>query len=166
MRRFNMFKKWIVPFLILSLTAISCIAAWYASQAHKVSAAESAAILYYMCPMHPKYTSEKPGDCPSCGMRLVPKYADDEGMTAKTDAVSSPSGALKVSSEKQQIIGVQTAAVETYPIDYRIRTLGRVAADETKIVRLQATDGWIEEVYPNSADSIVQMDQLLAKFYS
>ncbi len=26
----------------------------------------------YHCPMHPTFISEKPGDCPICGMRLVP----------------------------------------------------------------------------------------------
>lgn len=32
---------------------------------------ESQAVTYY-CPMHPSYTSEKPGDCPICNMKLVP----------------------------------------------------------------------------------------------
>ncbi|MCC5813860.1 MAG: efflux RND transporter periplasmic adaptor subunit [Leptospira sp.] len=27
----------------------------------------------YICPMHPEYTSADPGDCPICGMKLVPK---------------------------------------------------------------------------------------------
>ena len=27
----------------------------------------------YYCPMHPSYTSDKPGDCPICGMKLVKK---------------------------------------------------------------------------------------------
>jgi len=31
----------------------------------------------YHCPMHPTYVSDKPGDCPICGMRLVP--VENEG---------------------------------------------------------------------------------------
>ena len=29
----------------------------------------------YYCPMHPTYTSDRPGDCPICGMKLVKKEA-------------------------------------------------------------------------------------------
>ncbi len=32
----------------------------------------------YQCPMHPSYTSDKPGDCPICGMKLVPIEPADE----------------------------------------------------------------------------------------
>ena len=32
-------------------------------------------ILYWYDPMHPQYTSKKPGKAPDCGMDLVPKYA-------------------------------------------------------------------------------------------
>jgi Cu(I)/Ag(I) efflux system membrane fusion protein len=35
---------------------------------------ETAKDLYY-CPMHPNYTSGKPGDCPICGMSLVKREA-------------------------------------------------------------------------------------------
>lgn len=34
----------------------------------------------YHCPMHPTYVSDKPGDCPICGMKLVP--IKDEPATA------------------------------------------------------------------------------------
>jgi len=30
----------------------------------------------YHCPMHPTYVADKPGDCPICGMKLVPIKAD------------------------------------------------------------------------------------------
>ena len=33
----------------------------------------------YHCPMHPNYTSDKSGDCPVCGMKLVPIEADGGG---------------------------------------------------------------------------------------
>src|SRR5437870_462560 len=28
---------------------------------------------FYTCPMHPNVKSEKPGECPECGMKLQPK---------------------------------------------------------------------------------------------
>lgn len=32
----------------------------------------NAPVARYHCPMHPTYASDRPGDCPICGMRLVP----------------------------------------------------------------------------------------------
>ena len=29
-------------------------------------------VVMYQCPMHPTYVSDRPGECPICGMRLVP----------------------------------------------------------------------------------------------
>ena len=33
----------------------------------------------YYCPMHPTYTSDRPGTCPICNMSLVPKEAEPKG---------------------------------------------------------------------------------------
>jgi Cu(I)/Ag(I) efflux system membrane fusion protein len=38
----------------------------------KMKKAASKKAIYY-CPMHPSYTSDKPGDCPICNMKLVKK---------------------------------------------------------------------------------------------
>jgi len=47
---------------------------WLAYRHFSGGHAESHAELYY-CPMHPDYTSPKPGDCPICNMHLVKKEA-------------------------------------------------------------------------------------------
>ncbi|MDD5210183.1 MAG: efflux RND transporter periplasmic adaptor subunit [Elusimicrobiales bacterium] len=39
---------------------------------HSGHGAQAQAGIYY-CPMHPDYTSDRPGDCPICGMHLVKK---------------------------------------------------------------------------------------------
>jgi membrane fusion protein, copper/silver efflux system len=45
---------------------------------HRHGGAAAHATLYH-CPMHPNYTSESPGDCAICGMKLVPIEDPDAG---------------------------------------------------------------------------------------
>lgn len=40
----------------------------------------------FHCPMHPTYVSDRPGDCPICGMRLVPIKGDKTKTVAKPAA--------------------------------------------------------------------------------
>lgn len=35
----------------------------------------------YYCPMHPEVVRDKPGDCPICGMRLVPALTKEKRQT-------------------------------------------------------------------------------------
>ena len=49
----------------------------------------------YYCPMHPTYTSDKPGDCPICGMKLVKKNIDASQRTVQNTAELSPEKTLE-----------------------------------------------------------------------
>ena len=63
---------------------------------HRESAAPRAPL--YHCPMHPAYTSDKPGDCPICGMKLVPiEAADGSKPSHKLAFYRSPMNAVETS---------------------------------------------------------------------
>jgi RND family efflux transporter MFP subunit len=120
-------------------------------------------VLYWVDPMHPAYKADKAGIAPDCGMQLEPVYAD--GSTG--DGKTLPAGAAKVTPERRQMIGVKVGTVERIGGTRTIRTLGRVAVDETRIYRLNAaTDGWIREVSSVTAGSHVKKDQTLASYYA
>ncbi len=63
--------------LLLVLLASAVVAApWLLVHSDERTRAQA-----YHCPMHPSYTSERPGDCPICGMRLVPTAQNSAAAT-------------------------------------------------------------------------------------
>lgn len=50
----------------------------------------------YHCPMHPTYISDKPGDCPICGMRLVPIKDDKAAAQPAAVATDDKTAHIKV----------------------------------------------------------------------
>lgn len=152
--------------LLIFLVVVSYIAgSWNNGRVSGESGAAKSGILYYHCPMHPGFKSDRPGTAPCCGMALEPVYA---GGSASTEPSRSlPHGAIHVSPEKQQMIGVRTGVVERSKGAKTLRLLGRIAADETRVYRVRAAvDGWIQEVYPNTVGSLVTKGQPLASFYA
>lgn len=157
-------KYWYVPGLLILLAVLFLAGSWYGQR--KVDPQTSAGgrrILHYVDPMNPAHTSPEPGLAP-CGMKMEPVYADDGGQAA--GSALSP-GSVKITPEKQQIIGVRVATVEKSPWTYTLRTVGKVAVDETRTYRLNAfSDGFITKVYDISTGSLVRKDEPLATFYS
>ena len=123
-------------------------------------------ILHYVDPMNPAHTSEQPGLAP-CGMKMEPVYAEESGTATSADGDPLPPGAVKVSPAKQQLIGIQTAVVEKEHLEIKVRLLGKVAPDETRVYRINATvDGWITKALPVATGDRVTNGQTLATFYS
>ncbi len=93
------------------------------------------------------------------------------GVTERPDtdaAVSSLApGTVKIAPSKQQIMGIRIETAEKEPVTHKIRILGRVAADETRIYRINASvNGWITEAFPNATGNFVKKDETLATFSS
>ena len=162
-------KRLLYLAVVLALVAVAYWAGSRQGQHTGLSqgAVESRKVLYYVDPMNPAHTSDKPGKAP-CGMDMEPVYADLAGSSGSSgQAESMPPGTVKVSLEKQQLIGVRVAPVERKPLAHSIRLLGRVAADETRIYRINATiDGWITKAGSQASGTYVKKDETLATFYS
>lgn len=62
---------WILAVLALVATGAGVACHRHAASAAAAASGDSEQRSRYQCPMHPHYVSEKPGDCPICGMRLV-----------------------------------------------------------------------------------------------
>jgi membrane fusion protein, copper/silver efflux system len=120
-------------------------------------------VLYYVDPMHPWYRSSKPGIAPDCGMPLEPVYEGSE----RTAKVQLPPGAVSITPERQQLVGVRVQAVEKNSGSRVIRTTGKVEAEDNRVYKLTAgTEGWITALQNNPPGTIVKKDELLASFYS
>jgi membrane fusion protein, copper/silver efflux system len=157
-------KSWtLIGGVILIIFTCFLAGSYYGQRQAAKAGAGAQKILYYVDPMNPAHTSPEPGLAP-CGMKMEPVYADEVG--DYPDSSLAP-GSVRVTPRKQQLIGVRLAPVEKAPFSHALRALGRVAVDETRIFRLNAsTDGWIREVGNNSTGSVVKKDEILATFYS
>jgi RND family efflux transporter MFP subunit len=125
-------------------------------------APEERRILYWYDPMHPAYKSDKPGIAPDCGMKLVPKYADEaEAME------SMASGTVKLSPAKQQLIGVRTAPVVSETLTRSLRAVGIVEIDETRVAHVHTkVSGWVRRVFVDYTWQHVMQGEPLFALYS
>lgn len=153
--------------VILALLAAAALAwygygRWYGVPTHQHSGApaEGKQILYYHCPMHPDYHSDKPGQCPICGMNLEPVYAPEKKMEEHGPGA-------QISPQQQQLYGVSVGEARVETVSETVRAVGVVQPDETRILRVHPkTDGWIEEVYADFTGRLVRRDQPLVSVYS
>ncbi len=76
-------------------------------------------------------------------------------------------GEVDVSPEKQQLVGIRTATAEVRPLVKKIRTVGIVTYDETKVAQVfSKVDGWVEKLFVNYTGKFVQKGQPLFTYYS
>jgi Cu(I)/Ag(I) efflux system membrane fusion protein len=117
-------------------------------------------ILHYRDPQHPEYTAAEPGLNPETGNTLEPVYASASHPAA-------PPGAIRISPERQQLIGVKFATVELGGTARMLRTAGKVAVDETRVGHVHTRiEGWIEKVFVDFTGDVVKKGDPMLTIYS
>ncbi len=115
----------------------------------------------WTCSMHPQIRKSEPGNCPICGMELIP--ANDGG---STEEASDPNE-IQMSASAMKLADVQTVIVKRGIPDKKVFLLGKVKADERNIAELTARfGGRIEKLYVNYKGQQVHKGEKLASIYS
>jgi RND family efflux transporter MFP subunit len=144
----------------------------------------------YYCPMHPSYQSDKPDNCPICGMKRVKLESAEETGQGKTAGGSHPShfmpgmampsgagdqahseaqaaNAVYIDPRRQQLIGVGSVPVASQVLAKTIRSVGKIAYDETKVSHIHSkVTGYIEQVFVDYVGKVVRQGDPLFTIYS
>src|ERR1700739_4451011 len=136
---------------------------WWPPRSGTVPASSHPATVY-TCPMHQDYHSDHPGACPICGMHLEPQRGSGAAGADAAPHALLP-GAVQVSPERQQAIGIRLGVVSRLAGTQVLRTTGRVVPDENRTYPiLAAVSGWIRRVVRGTTGDAVKADQVLASF--
>lgn len=156
-----------IPLVALVLGLAGCSKPASDEPTHEVHAKTSSAKKYH-CPMHPTYITEKPGDCPICGMKLVLISPDDAAPAASADA-STVTGrtTINLSADKRQRIGLTLGKVEERELALTVRTTAVVQHNETRYARIAPRfSGWVRKLNVNFTGATVEKGQSLFSVYS
>ena len=106
--------------LLGALLPLVFAAGWFAGRGKAPAGSGGRTVLYYVDPMNPGFRSAEPGTAP-CGMALEPVYAD--GQASAAGGSTSPN-AVRVSAEREQLVGVARAPVKALKLQQTLRLLG------------------------------------------
>ncbi len=148
-----------VGLTLIAATGVAQRMGWISSGGAGPVTSGEAATQIHTCPMHPQIRQPGPGNCPICGMTLVPATA---GGGADTALLS-----VKIEPAARRLANIKTGKVKREPIITTIETIGAVAIDESRIVTIASyIDGRIERLFADYTGIVVKKDDHLAVVYS
>ncbi|WP_010136803.1 efflux RND transporter periplasmic adaptor subunit [Ochrovirga pacifica] len=113
----------------------------------------------WTCSMHPQIMQPEPGDCPICGMDLIPAETSADGLLADQ---------FKLTENAMALANIQTSIVGNGEIkDNTIKLSGKIVINEDETATQPAHfNGRIEKLYINSLGQSVKKGQAIAQVYS
>ncbi|TMM53433.1 efflux RND transporter periplasmic adaptor subunit [Maribacter algarum] len=122
---------------------------------------ETSANQMWTCSMHPQIMQPEPGDCPICGMELIPAEASSEGLAA--NQIKMTENALALANIETTIVGNLKESND----DGVISLSGKIAAnEENNAIQASYFDGRLERLNVSFEGQEVKRGQLLATIYS
>lgn len=116
------------------------------------------AVEFWTCSMHPQIQLPGPGQCPICGMDLIP-VTPGTGMGGLRR--------LTIRPEQRALMRVRTVPVEKRYPEATLRLVGKVAYDETRLGYITAwVPGRIDELYVDFTGVTVRKGDHMVKLYS
>lgn len=113
----------------------------------------------WTCSMHPQIMQPEPGDCPICGMELIPAENGSDGLMA--DQFKLTENAMALANVQTSIVGSGTADKNT------IKLSGKIVINETSnTVQVSYHSGRIERLHVSFTGENIRKGQLLATIYS
>ena len=115
----------------------------------------------WTCAMHPQIRKSEPGQCPICGMDLIPiSSGDDRGARSANRVVLSERAQALAQLRTTQVRRQADAAAD-------LRLLGRFEPNETTLKTVTAwTGGRIDRLHVNVTGERVRSGQVIATLYS
>ena len=115
---------------------------------------------HWTCSMHPQIDLPEPGNCPICGMDLIPM--DEAGGNANPLVFEMTEDAIKLANIQTINVGSATATSGGM-----LRLSGKIQADESKSASLVShIPGRIEQLYVSFTGETVRKGQKMARIYS
>ena len=114
----------------------------------------------WTCSMHPQIMQPEPGDCPICGMDLIPAESGADGLAMNE---------IKMTKNAMALADIQTSIVGNASVDDEnmISLSGKIKMNEEEnAVQASYFDGRIERLNVNFEGQEVQKGQLLATIYA
>lgn len=153
--------------IVLSTLAVGLLLGWLifggseskSLDEHQHETEEVAGETIWTCSMHPQIRQNEPGDCPICGMDLIPL---ENEQNSEIDPM-----AVSMSPTAMQLANIQTAVVGATDLVKRVRLDGKVQEDE-RLVFSQSSHipGRIEDLMVNFTGDYVKKGQVIASVYS
>ncbi len=152
-------KKKMIIISSIGVLALLIASLFFSFTEDQTSHEENGATLtVWTCAMHPQIHMPSPGQCPICGMNLIP---------LKPKESSREGSSIKLSERARKLAEVETTPVKKGKARLEVPLYGKLELDESRIAHITArTSGRIEHLFLDFTGVFVRKGDHMVDLYS